>query len=86
MTLAPVITGNIFNLVYGRIYDSHSIINDDDRLECLEGLECYGAAYWVTFFAAVCAALLSLWSVWRKNQIHKNNEKSRRWTNHDRLA
>jgi hypothetical protein len=86
MTLAPVITGNIFNLVYGRIYDSHSIINDDGHRECLEGLECYGAAYWVTFLAAVCAVLVSLWSVWHENQIHKSNEKSKRWTNHERLA
>lgn len=86
MTLAPVITGNIFNLIYGRIYDSHSIINDKGQRECLEGLECYGAAYWVTFFAALGAVLVSLWSVWHENQIHKSNEKSNRWTDHERVA
>jgi hypothetical protein len=86
MTLAPVVTGNIFNLVYGRIYDSHSIINDKGQRECLEGLECYGAAYWVTLFAAICGVLVCLWSVWHENQMHKSSEKSKRWTDHERVA
>ncbi|KAL9632399.1 MAG: hypothetical protein Q9164_005339, partial [Protoblastenia rupestris] len=29
MTLAPVVSGNIFNLLYGRIYDRHSVILGD---------------------------------------------------------
>jgi MFS family permease len=86
MTLSPVITGNIFNLVYGRIYDSHSIINDKGETECFEGLQCYGAAYWVTFFAAIGGVLVCLWSIWHENQIHKGNEKSKRWTDHERVA
>ena len=86
MTLAPVITGNIFNLIYGRIYDSHSIINEKGQRECLKGLQCYGAAYWVTLFAAIAGVLVCLWSVWHESQIHKSNEKSKRWTDHERVA
>ena len=86
MTLAPVITGNIFNLVYGMIYDSHSIVNEKGQRECLEGLQCYRAAYWVTFFAAIGGVSVCLWSIWHENQIHKSNEKSKRWTAHERMA
>ena len=86
MTLAPVITGNIFNLVYGMIYDSHSVVNKKGQRECLEGLQCYRAAYWVTFFAAIGAVLVCLWGIWHENKIHKDNEKSKRWTDHERVA
>lgn len=84
MTLAPVISGNIFNLLYGRIYDSHSIVNDDGTRECLEGKACYSSAYIVTFFSAIAAVLLCSWSIWHENQVHKRDLKGR--TDHDRLA
>lgn len=85
MTLAPVISGNIFNILYGRIYDGHSIVNESGHHECLMGKECYQAAYWVTFFSAVVAVGLCLWSIWHENQVHKGEESKRR-TDHDRLA
>ena len=84
MILAPVISGNIFNLLYGRIYDSHSIVNDDGTRDCLEGKACYSSAYIVTFFSAIAAVLLCSWSIWHENQAHKKAFKGR--TDHDRLA
>ncbi|KAF2837230.1 MFS general substrate transporter [Patellaria atrata CBS 101060] len=63
MTLSPVISGNIFNLAYGSIYDKHSVINRDGERECSDGLECYRKAYWVTFAASVIGILVSLWSI-----------------------
>ncbi len=63
MTLAPVISGNIFNLIYGRIYDGHSTILPGGRRECPDGLECYKRAYWVTFGASVAGVVISLWSI-----------------------
>ena len=86
MTLAPVITGNIFNIVYGRIYDSHSIVNDKGQRECLVGLECYSAAYWITFFAGLAGVVVCGWTIWHENELHKNNEKGRRRSDHERLA
>ncbi|ETN43774.1 uncharacterized protein HMPREF1541_11098 [Cyphellophora europaea CBS 101466] len=65
MTLAPVISGNIFNILYGRIYDSHSIVEDNGDRNCVLGRECYESAYVVTLFAAVGALVLSSWAVWR---------------------
>lgn len=62
MTLSPILFGNIFNLLYGRIYDNHSYIHDGQRT-CLEGLECYRMAYWVTFAASLVALGISLWSI-----------------------
>lgn len=40
MTIAPVIFGNIFNLIYGSIYDSKSVISRDGTRDCREGLDC----------------------------------------------
>lgn len=62
MTLAPIVFGNIFNLLYGRIYDSHSYIHDGHRV-CPEGLNCYRVAYLVTFGAGLAAVGISLWSI-----------------------
>lgn len=87
MTLAPVISGNIFNILYGRIYDAHSIRNEDGDMECLQGRECYRSAYWVTFGAAVLGVGCCLWTIWHENQVHKVREsKERPGVEHDRLA
>ncbi|KIX04088.1 uncharacterized protein Z518_07641 [Rhinocladiella mackenziei CBS 650.93] len=87
MTLAPVISGNIFNILYGRIYDSHSVRNEDGDMECLEGRSCYSSAYWVTFGAALLGVTCCLWSIWHEYQVHKVKEsKERRRSNHERTA
>jgi len=56
LTLAPVIFANIFNLMYGSIYDSHSHVRPDHKRECLDGKACYHEAYWGTFMASILAA------------------------------
>ena len=63
MTLAPIPFGNLFNLVYGRIYDRHSIIGEDGARDCREGLQCYRNAYLVTTVASVIGVGISLWSI-----------------------
>ena len=63
MTLAPVISGNIFNLIYGRIYDGHSSVGRGGVRACTEGRGCYEGAYWVTFGASVVGVMVSLWSI-----------------------
>ena len=63
MTLAPILFGNIFNLVYGHIYDRHSIILPDGQRDCKDGLYCYRNAYFVTLGASLVGVGISLWSI-----------------------
>ena len=65
MTLAPILFGNIFNLVYGGVYDSHSTVvgGKDRHRSCDGGVECYRSAYLVTMAASVVGVVLSLWSI-----------------------
>jgi MFS family permease len=63
MTLAPVVSGNIFNLFYGLVYDSHSEILPGGERQCDEGLSCYRSAYMVTIGACVLGLAVSLWSI-----------------------
>ncbi|KAF4512941.1 hypothetical protein G6O67_000268 [Ophiocordyceps sinensis] len=41
MTLAPVLSSNVFNLFYGTTYDGHSAIGPDGKRLCRQGLDCY---------------------------------------------
>jgi MFS family permease len=91
MTLAPVVSGNVFNLLYGKIYDAHSVRNDDEgggHMECLLGNECYRSAYWVTFVAAILGLVCCAWSIWHENRVHgiKGREDKERNDHHQRTA
>ncbi|KIV83376.1 hypothetical protein PV11_05407 [Exophiala sideris] len=87
MTLAPVVSGNIFNILYGKIYDAHSIKNEDGDMECLQGRKCYSTAYWVTFGAAILGVGCCLWSIWHEYRIHKQrNGKEGERSDHERIA
>ncbi len=90
MTLAPVVSGNVFNLLYGKIYDSHSVTNDEEgHMECLLGNECYRSAYWVTFAAAVLGVACCGWSIWHENQVHNTKGQEgvdRERSDHERTA
>ncbi|KAI1997397.1 hypothetical protein LOZ53_000576 [Ophidiomyces ophidiicola] len=80
MTLAAVIGGNIFNLIYGFIFDRNSYISPDGDRDCREGLRCYRAAYWVTFSAGLLGTVIALWSIWHERSIvmqMKTGKKSR---------
>jgi MFS family permease len=82
--LAPIISGNIFNIIYGKVYDKHSVILPDGERECLEGLSCYRTACWVTLIAGVLGTGLTLWSIWRENWIWKHEQGDPRRSNHNR--
>jgi hypothetical protein len=66
MTLAPVISGNVFNILYGRIYDSHSVVEENGDRQCELGRECYESAYVITLFAGLGAVVLSCYAVWKE--------------------
>jgi len=75
MTLSPVISGNVFNLFYGMVYDGHSIVKPGGKRECTEGLQCYRSAYVVTVFACISGVAVSLWSIWYTNRLREAEEK-----------
>ncbi|KAL2794722.1 major facilitator superfamily domain-containing protein [Aspergillus keveii] len=83
MTLAPVFSGNIFNLLYGSIYDHHSIVDSNGDRDCPDGLACYQGAYYMTFFSGVGGILVCLWSIWRDRRLHGQLQAK---VEHDRLA
>jgi MFS family permease len=71
MTIAPVIFGNIFNLIYGAVFDSHSTTGPNGELTCDLGVDCYAYAYWVTLLASIISLGLSIGTVWRDGQKMK---------------
>jgi hypothetical protein len=72
MTLAPVVSGNIFNIFYGIVYDSHSEILPGGERQCDEGLACYRSAYMVTIGACALGLAVSLWNI---HHIHMKRVK-----------
>jgi hypothetical protein len=74
MTLAPVVAGNIFNLAYGGIYDSHSKETDHGHMVCEDGLECYKGAYIFTFFSSILGIFCALWCIWHEGYLRRKRE------------
>jgi MFS family permease len=65
MTLAPVIWGNILNLLYGAVFDAHSkVLPEGDRI-CDQGIDCYRGAYVVTSIISVIGIFGALAAVRR---------------------
>ncbi|KAJ5292707.1 uncharacterized protein N7443_008660 [Penicillium atrosanguineum] len=76
MTLAPVFSGNIFNLIYGTVYDRHSVIGEDGDRQCPDGLVCYRSAYYLTFFSGLAGICVCLWSIFCERRISLMHRKS----------
>ena len=77
MTLAPVVSGNFFNLAYGSILDKHSVSKDKPtggkELECDEGKACYSSAYWITLLTSIVGICWALWCI-RTERVQKLRE------------
>ena len=77
MTLAPVLSGNIFNLCYGAIFDRHSAFKGDGHgggeRQCDDGRACYSSAYVITLLASVFGICWSLWCI-RSDRVQKLKE------------
>ncbi|KAJ3562914.1 hypothetical protein NPX13_g8382 [Xylaria arbuscula] len=69
MTLAPVLSGNIFNLFYGYVLDEHSVVEKDGTRRCEEGIECYRSAYTVTLAACGLGLGLTLWVLYHHARL-----------------
>lgn len=85
MTLAPVFSGNVFNLLYGTIYDHHSIIGKNGQRDCTEGLQCYQTAYTLTFFSGLAGIGVALYSIWSEKKFHGRGRGAKTEA-HDRTA
>ena len=77
MTLAPVVSGNFFNLAYGSILDQHSDFEEGPNGHkvrvCDDGKACYSSAYWITLCASLFAIGWSLWCI-RSERLQKIRE------------
>lgn len=75
MTLAPVVSGNIFNIFYGLVFDAHSRQSEEGHMVCDQGLECYRNAYVVTIISCVAGIGITLWSI---RHAHVKKQKAAR--------
>lgn len=60
MIFAPVLTGNVYNVLYGRILDANTPPGAGG--ECV-GHGCYVNAYWLTLASSILGAVGALWCV-----------------------
>jgi MFS family permease len=78
MTLAPVVSGNVYNLFFGAVYDSNSVVEPDGNRSCQEGLRCYRTAYYVTLVSSVFGILACFWGMYgehaRKKRVAEEHE------------
>ena len=79
--LAPVVSGNLLNILYGKMYDKHSVMLPDGKQECLEGRSCYWAASFVTLLAGLLVSVLSLGSIWREHELWQHVNGARQVNN-----
>ncbi|KAF2089344.1 MFS general substrate transporter [Saccharata proteae CBS 121410] len=77
MTMSPVISGNVFNLAYGSIFDHHSQPQDGGERECREGKGCYEGAYWITFFASLVGVAITVWSIRHESVVRRREVEER---------
>lgn len=73
MTLAPAVSGNIFNLIYGSVFDKHTIVDDDGNRSCPDGIDCYRDAYYVTLGACALGLLTTLYTI-RHQYVKRQQE------------
>lgn len=73
MTMSPVVSGNVFNLFYGVVFDKHSVVGPNGERSCIDGLECYRSAYLVTVAACAVGFVLTLWVI-RHQQVLRHRE------------
>ncbi|PWN44418.1 MFS general substrate transporter [Ceraceosorus guamensis] len=68
VSLSPVIAGNIFNLLFGKIYDSHVSKGSGSVHQCPLGEECYRSVFEITEVCALAAAAASFLLIVRRTR------------------
>ncbi|PWN25833.1 MFS general substrate transporter [Jaminaea rosea] len=64
-SLAPVFSGNIFNLLFGTIFDRH-VPETSPSHQCPDGEECYRAAFEITAVATALSVFLAITLIFRR--------------------
>ncbi|CAD6901141.1 unnamed protein product [Tilletia controversa] len=59
VSLSPVVAGNVFNILFGRVFDAH-VPADAPSHQCPYGEECYRSVFVVTTVCCLVAAVLSV--------------------------
>ena len=59
INFSPVVAGNIYSMIFGRIFDAHSS-HTARGIHCHEGVRCYSSSRYVTAFGCFCALILAL--------------------------
>ncbi|KAF9782320.1 major facilitator superfamily domain-containing protein [Thelephora terrestris] len=59
VSLSPLVMGNIFSMVFGRIFDAHSS-HSEHGMRCFEGARCYSASLYMTTLACLGAFMLAV--------------------------
>lgn len=77
MTLSPVVSGNVFSLFYGTVFDAHSIVKPDGSRECTEGLACYKSAYYITITSCIIGLAVSLWTMFYVTKKRREEDRLR---------
>ncbi|RKF64572.1 putative membrane protein [Erysiphe neolycopersici] len=75
MLLSPIISGNILNLLYGKIYDRQSVIGPNGHRECTKGISCYQKAYYMTILASIAGFTVSLSSIFHAYRLRQSSYK-----------
>ncbi|KAH7327871.1 major facilitator superfamily domain-containing protein [Stachybotrys elegans] len=70
LSFSPVLSSNIFNLFYGTVYDSHSVVEPSGERSCDDGLACYRSAYWTTLLACILGLATAMWVIRQQNAEH----------------
>ncbi|QRV72964.1 major facilitator superfamily transporter [Ceratobasidium sp. AG-Ba] len=81
VSFAPVLSGNLFNLMFGRNLDKHAATQSTtpntptfahvrglpsaSELQCYDGKSCYVDSVHLSLFACCCALGLSIFAAWR---------------------
>jgi len=73
MTIGACVFSQIFNVSYGRIFDSHSNFEPGKPAECLMGIDCYRNAYYITLLASIGGLGLTLGMISRHQRPSKEN-------------
>lgn len=74
MTIAPVVSGNIYNLFYGIVYDSNSVVEPDGQRGCELGLKCYRTAYLVTLVSSILGIGACFWGIYGEHARQRRSE------------
>ncbi|KIK22453.1 hypothetical protein PISMIDRAFT_102363 [Pisolithus microcarpus 441] len=73
LSLAPLIGGNVFSIIFGKNIDAHTPRGDTNTSQrrCFTGRECYVSSLQVTLIACMVALVLSTWAARRDKHRQK---------------